>query len=133
MIIFWLLIVPVIVVGGYIRLAPSDPVRWHVAPRGDADRDMKNGVLRVIQTGPGGLQRLDGIAQNAPRTSVLVGSVDEGMITFVTRTRIVGYPDYTTALQDGDTLRIYARSRFGRSDYGVNKQRVDGWLGALQP
>ena len=47
---FWLLISTVFVLGGYIRLAPSDPTRWHVAPQG-ADRDMKNGVVRVFETG----------------------------------------------------------------------------------
>ncbi len=129
----WLLIAVVVGVGGYIRFAPSDPNRWHVAPRGDASRNMKNGVLRVIQTGPDGLERFDGIVRNAARTSVLAGSTSDGMITYVTRTKIVGYPDYTTAQQDGDTLRIYARSRFGGSDFGVNKQRIDGWLDALKP
>jgi uncharacterized protein (DUF1499 family) len=28
-------------------------------------------------------------------------------------------------------LELYARLRFGRSDVGVNKTRVDGWLQML--
>ncbi len=131
----FLLVLIVLVAGlaGYVRLAPSDTARWHIAPRGDESRDFKAGVLRVIDTGPDGLARLNAIARNSPRTAVLAGSVDEGMITYVTRTKVIGFPDYTTVQQDGDKLRIYGRLRFGRSDFGVNKQRVDGWIALMQP
>ncbi len=128
----WLLIAVVIAVGGYIRLAPSDPMRWHVAPQG-AERDMQRGVVRVVETGPDGLARLDAIARAAPRTTVLAGSVGEGMITYITRTKLFGFPDYTTVQQDAETLRIYARSRFGRKDFGVNRDRITQWLAVLQP
>ncbi len=115
----------------YIRLAPSDPKRWHVAPQADADRDLQGGVLRVVEAGPDGLARLDAIARAAPRTTVLAGSVGDGMITYITRTKVIGFPDYTTVQQDGDVLRIHGRLRFGRKDFGVNKARVDGWLGQM--
>ncbi len=129
----FLVVAAVVVLGAYIRLAPSDPTRWHVVPTGQADRDMQGGVFRVLETGPDGLARLDAIARNTPRTTVLAGSVDKGMVTYVTRTKVIGFPDYATAQQDGDTLRIHARLRFGRSDFGVNRNRVDGWLTALKP
>ncbi len=115
----------------HIRLAPSDPKRWHVAPQADADRDLQGGVLRVVEAGPDGLARLDAIARAAPRTTVLAGSVGDGMITYITRTKVIGFPDYTTVQQDGDVLRIHGRLRFGRKDFGVNKARVDGWLGQM--
>ncbi len=115
----------------YIRLTPSDPKLWHVAPQADADRDLQGGVLRVVEAGPDGLARLDAIARAAPRTTVLAGSVGDGMITYITRTKVIGFPDYTTAQQDGDVLRIHGRLRFGRKDFGVNKARVDGWLGQM--
>ena len=129
----WLIVGLVVLVGAYIRLAPSYPALWHVAPVGDADRDLKGGVIRVVETGPDGLANLDSIARATHRTSVLAGSVDEGMITYITRTKVIGFPDYTTAQQDGDILRVHARLRFGRSDFGVNRDRVDEWLAALQP
>ena len=118
----------VIALGAYIRLAPSDPADWHIAPQAETNQDLQGGVLRVVETGPEGLAALDAIARNAPRTSVLAGSVSEGRITYITRTKIIGFPDYTTAQQDGDVLRIHGRLRFGRKDFGVNKARVDGWL-----
>ncbi|WP_299637271.1 DUF1499 domain-containing protein [uncultured Ruegeria sp.] len=130
--VLWAVIALVLGLGAYIRLAPSNPARWHVAPVAEVDQDLPSGVLRVVETGPDGLQRLDLIARATPRTSVLAGSVDEGMITYVTRTKWIGFPDYTTVQQDGDTLRIHGRLRFGRRDFGVNKARVDGWFAVLQ-
>ncbi len=121
----------VVALAAYIRLAPSDPADWHVPPAAEANRDLAGGVLRVVETGPDGLAKLDAIARVSPRTAVLAGSVDDGMITYVTRTKVIGFPDYTTVQQDGDTLRIHGRLRFGRRDFGVNKDRVDDWLGQM--
>ncbi len=130
--VLWLIIAVGVAMGAYIRLAPSNPARWHVTPEG-ADRDSKSGVVRVVEAGPKGLSQLDHIARATPRTTVLAGSVDEGMITYVTRSKVFGFPDYTTVQQDGETLRIYARLRFGRKDFGVNRDRITHWLALLQP
>ncbi|MCA0872027.1 DUF1499 domain-containing protein [Seohaeicola saemankumensis] len=132
MMVLWVILAGLVVAIGYVRLAPSDPVKWHVSPEASQDRDFARGVTRVLETGPGGLARFDAIARTTPRTVVLAGSVDTGMVTYVTRSVVWGFPDYTTARQDGDQLRIYARSRFGRKDFGVNRARVEGWLAALQ-
>jgi uncharacterized protein (DUF1499 family) len=133
MMVLWVLFAVVVVGMGYIRLAPSDPLRWNTLPDASADKDFASGVIRRVATGPDGLARVDPIAQATPRTTVLAGSVTEGMITYVTRSKIMGFPDYTTARQDGDTLVLYGRSRFGSSDLGVNRARVEGWIDALQP
>lgn len=128
----WFLIALVVLGLAWIRLAPSDPARWHRAPQVTADHDMRGGVLRRVETGADGLARFDTIARTAPRTRVLAGSVAEGMVTYVTRSRVFGFPDYTTARQQGDLLLIHARNRFGRSDLGVNRARVEQWLAALR-
>ncbi|MAC79195.1 MAG: hypothetical protein CML66_14155 [Rhodobacteraceae bacterium] len=119
------------IVVGYIRLAPSDPADWHEMPDFSADADLSGAVMRVVDTGPDGLGRLANVALATPRTTRLAGSVEEGMMTFVTRSKLWGFPDYTTARQDGDLLKIYGRLRFGRSDLGVNRARVDGWIAGL--
>lgn len=129
----WVLLALAVVVMGYIRLAPSDPVRWHVPLEFTADRDLKTGVMRVVETGPDGLERLDPIIRATPRTQLLTGSVEAGHVSYVTRSAVFGFPDYTTVQQAGDRLKIYGRLRFGGSDMGVNKTRVKGWLDALQP
>ncbi len=81
---------------------------------------------------PGDLAALDAIIRAEPRTHVLAGSVGEGMVTYVTRSKMFGFPDYTTVQQRGDTLAIHARLRYGKSDMGVNKARVERWLNALR-
>ncbi|MFP4328605.1 MAG: DUF1499 domain-containing protein [Paracoccaceae bacterium] len=131
----WLgLLVILVGLGGlaWIRLAPSDPLRWHVAPAVTDDADLPDGAKRrVTGAGPEALARLDAIARATPRTAVLAGSVAEGMVTYVTRSRLFGFPDYTTVQRAGDDLLIHARQRFGRSDMGVNRARLDDWLRRL--
>lgn len=116
----------------YIRLAPSNPDTWHVSLDFKDDADMRGGARRiVIGATQEEFRRLDEIARATDRTEVLAGSVEEGRITYVTRTRMIGFPDFTTVdLKDG-TLRLYARLRFGRSDFGVNRRRIEGWLNGL--
>ncbi len=133
MILLWVLAALVVVMLGYVRLAPSDPVAWHKMVATTENRDFANGVVRVVQTGPDGIERFDALALATARTVRLFGAVDDGMATYVTRSAMVGFPDYTTVKQEGDTLRIHARARFGRSDFGVNRDRVQKWIDALQP
>ncbi len=137
MILLWVLLavtVAVMVAGlGYIRLAPSDPTRWHVTPDVSENKVLQGGVKLLLDAGPDGLQRLDALAMATPRTRVLAGSVQSGMITYVTRSKVFGFPDYTTVQQNGDILKIHARLRFGRSDLGVNAARIQGWVNALGP
>ena len=129
--IVWIVLGLFVALFAYVRMAPSDPARWHRVPEVVGDKTFRNGATRIVTIGKDGLRRLAAVAEGDPRTHVLAGSVEEGMMTFVTRTRTVGFPDYTTAFQDGEDLKILARSRFGRRDMGVNAARVDRWIKAL--
>ena len=135
----WVLIVLVLVLAGgaaYVRLAPSDPGRWHTDPALGSDGPNAR-VARVTVPLPPteALAAFDRVAMATPRTTRLAGSPEEGRITYVTRSRLWGFPDYTTvgAVADGEgaELIVFGRSRFGQSDLGVNGQRIDGWLAAL--
>lgn len=128
----WVLLATLAIGAAYVRLAPSDPARWHVAREILADRDLAGGVLRRVEAGADGLERLDAVARGWPRTRVLAGSVAEGMITYVTRSAVWGFPDYTTVRQADGALEINARLRFGRSDFGVNRKRVEAWLAQIR-
>jgi uncharacterized protein (DUF1499 family) len=128
----WVLLAVAGIGMAYVRLAPSDPARWHVMPVISADKNFRAGVIRVLKVGPEGLARLDAVARATPRTRVLAGSVAEAMVTYVTRSAVFGFPDYTTVMQDGEVLKIHARQRFGRSDFGVNRGRVEAWIRDLQ-
>ena len=128
-IILVILVAAVVALLVFIRVAPSDPDRWHRMPENLSDGDLDGGAMRKVE---GDLAALDRIIRDTPRTRVLAGSVSDGMITYVTRSRVFGFPDYTTVRQDGDRLEIYGRLRFGKSDLGVNAARIDGWLRQLQ-
>ena len=55
--VLWAMIALVLGMGAYIRLAPSAPAQWHIAPVAEGDQDLPGGVLRVVATGPEGLQK----------------------------------------------------------------------------
>jgi hypothetical protein len=114
----------------YIRVAPSDPARWHQPVEAEVSADLAGGAVRVVEGGPAELARLAQAMTAVPRTQVLAGSVEAGHITYVSRSRIFGFPDYTTfEVRDGQ-VRAYARLRFGASDLGVNAARLDGVFAA---
>ncbi len=56
---------------------------------------------------------------------------------FLARTRLMRFPDTISVrfidLGGGrSTLALYSRSRLGRSDFGVNKARLDDWVKQLR-
>jgi len=114
----------------YVRVAPSDPARWHVEVHGET-ATFEGGTLRVLAGRASSLATLSEIITAEPRTRLLAGSVEEGRITFVTRSKLWGFPDYATVEARGDDLVIWSRLRFGKSDLGVNSARVTRWIAAL--
>ena len=131
----------------YVRLAPSDPAVWHgdpadrfdfaAAPVGQVIALQGGAALRIAAAEPEeALRQLDAIALATPRTQRLAGSAAEGRITWVTRSNLWGFPDYTTAVARADQVDVYARLRLGKSDLGVNAARLTDWaarLAALPP
>ena len=114
-----------------MRLVSSDPARWHSLPEGLSPGDGMAYAVRMTEGGPERFAALDRIARGHARTQPLAGGVDDGLVTYVTRSAFFGFPDYTTmSLRDGQIV-LYARSRFGKSDLGVNAARLDGWLSQL--
>lgn len=132
----------------WIRLAPDDPARWHV-PVADAGAPTPGPCVEQIRTVPKGaratcllsqtpaalLEELEAIALATPRTTHLAGTPDESRITWVSRSRLMGYPDYITAeaslTPQGTRLDIFSRQRYGQGDHGVNAARLRAWLSRL--
>lgn len=126
----------------YVRLAPLDPAVWHVDPAAARRTGTPNDVLVaeggdrppvVTAESPADVMaRMDAVAMAAPRVRRLAGSPEEGFVTYVQRSRLMGFPDAisvrVTPEGAGSQVTIYGRSRFGRSDLGVNRARVDRWL-----
>lgn len=134
------LLAAMLAVAAYVRLAPSDPARWDVSPGAsgwdnggpwDEVVPMEGGASLRLSSAVGApdalLARLDAIALATPRTQRLAGSVEEGRITWITRSALWGFPDYTTAEARTDGLYILSHLRFGRGDMGVNAARLRGW------
>ena len=116
---------------GWVRLAPVDVARWHQRPDLALIEKRLNGAIRMIDADGDSLARLDAIIRQTPRTQHLAGSVEEGRVTYVTRSAVFGFPDFTTVIRRDGRLEIYGRARFGVSDFGVNAARIDGWLEVL--
>lgn len=129
----------------FVRLAPADPAVWHTSP-GQQGGDDSGPWDEVVQLRGGGatlrlsdrhgtprdlLQRLKDVALATPRTRVFAGSLEEGRITWESRSLVWGFPDYTTAEIRDDGLYLHARLRFGGDDAGVNAGRLRDWLSRL--
>lgn len=109
----------------YVRLAPSDPERWHTPVAAQQDADLVVGAVRVAMGDKEALARLATAMGAVARTELLAGSVEEGRVTYVTRSRVFGFPDYTTIEAADGQVRAFGRLRFGQSDLGVNAARLD--------
>ncbi|MEL7463791.1 MAG: DUF1499 domain-containing protein [Pseudomonadota bacterium] len=76
------------------------------------------------------MARFGEVALAAPKT-VLVAESD-GYATYVQRSKLIAYPDYISVraveVDGGSALYVYSRSRYGRSDLGVNEKRISAWL-----
>lgn len=136
MYVLWILILVFAGVLAYVRLAPHDVMRWHHGASGASLGETRQDggfVWRedVGAAGPAKLERLDQVIRASDDTRVLAGSVGDGQMTYVSRTRWIGFPDYTTVTLEDGILEVYGRLRFGRSDLGVNAKRIKGWLAQL--
>jgi uncharacterized protein (DUF1499 family) len=133
----------------WVRVAPSDVDRWHVDPMEVGHVPVKpkeggwlmrtgaaNAAPPVFGTDPATLlSAFDEIVRATPRSKALFEDAPNGRATYVTRSALLGFPDYTSVKAvpeaGGAALMIWARNRFGVSDMGVNRRRVEGWLAAL--
>lgn len=94
------------------------------APVFDADADRLEAAVLAV-------------AQRQPRVEQLGGDSVERAYEFVETTKGFGFPDHISVhvwpLPDGrSTLGIYSRSRYGWSDMGVNRRRVERWLAGIR-
>jgi uncharacterized protein (DUF1499 family) len=108
-----------------VRIAPSDPNRWHVSIEEEIETNFAGGAVRILPNGPEALKLLNTMMLNIPRTKVLAGSLEQGRITYITRTKLIGFPDYTTIENSDGIIKLFARLRFGTNDLGVNAARLE--------
>lgn len=133
----WLLVL--IAVSGliYIRVMPVTPEVYHKMaypkPGGDLPAIGAYEAVRALDTlPPDALARLNAVIVPTARTHHLAGTAAGGHVSYVTRSRVFGFPDVTNAWVSDGALHIEGRQVFGRSDLGVNEARITGWLQALE-
>jgi len=113
-----------------VRLTPYDPADWHVDPISAGDPGMSG--VRIVYRNGDDLADLEDIILSTPRTKRIAGSIRDGRVTYSTRSFWWGFVDFTTIAIDQDAIVVLARSRYVGSDYGVNRDRVSGWLDRVQ-
>jgi uncharacterized protein (DUF1499 family) len=77
------------------------------------------------------------VAAAQPRTFLAADYTAERQTHWVVRSAVFNFPDLVTAQvsdagPDCSSLVLYARSVYGRSDLGVNRQRLNTWLDVLR-
>ena len=134
-----------------MRSVSDVPERWHVDPA-VAERTGKpndflmapdgaatapaDAVSPVFQMSPEDLLFLfDSVARPSRNVATIAGSVKDLHITYVQRSRVIGFPDYISVkavqLSDGAALIIWSRSRYGHSDLGANRTRIETWMAQI--
>ena len=141
-VLIYLVVFVLVVAALWIRFAPHDVDRWHVDPA-DAPEPQGNGWRIIGEDAPrfpGDFEtvvsNLTDIALSEPRVRLLDGGEDEGLVTFVARSKWVGFPDYVTfkAVQEGEKTKVatVSRARYPGSDWGTNRERLDRWFAELE-
>lgn len=130
-----------------IRTAPMPAARWHVDPETALRPATPNAYL--MRDGDGDAPALylaappaevaaalDRVMAARPLTTRLAGQAADGFVTYISRTAVLRFPDAVSirlsAAGSGTRVSIFSRSRFGRSDLGVNRARVTAIVADLR-
>lgn len=128
------LIAFVLAFGVFIRFNPVDAGTYHrqVAFTGNSQGTNSFGVEIPAGTDPQALfERAALMIADAPRTRPLAGDPAQGHVSFVTSSRVWGFPDVTNLWLSGESVFLHGQAVFGKSDLGVNRARLTGWRQAL--
>lgn len=124
-----LLAILVVVVGAlaYVRLAPVK-LTATAMPTAVGDYPEAGGFTAVRDVNEAvTLEAVEAAMLALPRTV----KVANDPLTFVTRSRVIGFPDVTVVQERDGMLAISAHLVYGSSDFKVNKTRVLALLASL--
>ncbi|WP_340301854.1 DUF1499 domain-containing protein [Roseobacter sp. HKCCD7870] len=125
------------------RVMPMDAMRYHIRPALAVPPSTPNFALMVEDEALVLPRNLPDVAADVALKAasdgavLLAGRPEDGFVTYVYRSRLMGFPDALSLTLDptdegGTRVQIFSRSRFGYSDLGVNAARVADWVAALQ-
>ncbi len=141
-----LVVMGLIGLAAYARVAAIDPETYHVdpefvpAPGFPGHALVRPGAAWEAPVYLIPAEKLAGSVDAAimamPRTSRLAGSLDDSFASYVIRSKIWGFPDILSVkvidLGAGkSTLALFSRLRIGHSDMGVNEQRLRALLAQI--
>lgn len=139
-----LLLLVVVIVGTalFMRIIGHDPAQWHVEPASVTLSGKPNEYLiagrdaiRFDATPETVSTAFHEIATAEPGARLIAGNPDQGWMTYVVTSKLMGFPDYVSVrivkTDTGSTLTAYSRARIGYSDMGVNRARLERWLASL--
>jgi uncharacterized protein (DUF1499 family) len=71
------------------------------------------------------------------RVTIVADAPEQHRLVVIEHTKLLRFPDIITVefvalADDRSSLAIYSRSRYGKGDFGANRQRVLAWLGAIE-
>ncbi len=87
--------------------------------------------LQIVQ------KKWNEIISKQPRIQLLYSNRQQNTMTYIQRSKLFRFPDYIyvrliALSNDQTTIALYSRSKYGHSDFGVNKKRLQQWLQLLK-
>lgn len=114
---------------------PDTPNTALFADPGDTPSRADRAAPRLAAPPAAVIAAWDRVVRAAPRTKVETFD-PAGRHHAVHRSRIFRFPDdvFAEARADGEGTRLllYSAARYGRGDFGVNRKRLERWVGRLQ-
>jgi len=112
----------------YVRFTPVDASagvgRPDAQPVGDYPSE--GGFYVVRPTSDIKVSDLEAVITASPRTKKLATGV------FETRSAVWAFPDITHFWEEDGRVHLSSHLVYGRSDLGMNKKRIEGWLADLR-
>jgi hypothetical protein len=117
-------------VAAFIRFAPVDPGKVRPPEKRDSPGDygLTGGHHAVRTLEEVDLSDLETRIAATARTKRLSGSAGDLPMFFLHRSAVWGFPDVTRVWLEDGNVHIYSHLIYGRSDLGVNRERMKGWL-----
>ncbi len=115
----------------------ENPNQYLLCPPGQCS-DRAHGESTIYDIPAEALRtRWEAVIAAQPRVAVLERDRTGFQIDYVQRSARFRFPDIITVrfipLPDGkSTIAVYSRSVFGKSDLGVNRERIEAWIAALE-
>jgi uncharacterized protein (DUF1499 family) len=94
------------------------------------DSDKEHGIAAIAYSQPDAMTKLKGIINGMERTAIITESEDYLYAEFTTK--LMGYVDDVEFYLNGGVIQVRSASRLGKSDLGLNRQRIEAIRAAFQ-